>query len=398
MKKMLMLGGSHAEIPMIQAARKLGYYVITTGNQADGLGHPYGDEYINCDFSDKEAITELAKEQKVDAICSGCNDFAYLSAAYACEKLGLPGHDDYETALHIHHKDKYRSLADELGIITPKAYKCSSPEELAKACEGLSFPVIVKPVDLTGGKGMRRCENAEQVKEAFEAAMKATRERYVVVEEFITGTNHGFSAYIQDQKVTFFFADNEQYYHNPYLVSGASTPSDAPDQAMKQLCEDCEKIAGKLQLKDGILHIQFILKEDKTPIIIEVCRRAPGDLYIHLVELAKGIDYPRYIVGGEAGMKLPQPCPSDQEGYFVRHCIMADKEGVIEEVQIADEIAPYIKEQVLWYKKGHMIEDMLKYKAGIVFLYFPTEKEYRRYLERLPELIKIKLKDTNEMH
>lgn len=396
MKKMLMLGGSHAEIPMIQAAHKLGYYVITTGNQADGLGHPFGDEYINCDFSHKEAVTELAREQKVEAICSGCNDFAYLSAAYACEKLGLPGHDDYETALHIHHKDKYRSLADELGIATPKAYKCSSPEELIRSCEGLSFPVIVKPVDLTGGKGMRRCENAEQVKEAFEAAMKATRECYVVVEEFITGTNHGFSAYIQDKKVTFFFADNEQYYHNPYLVSGASTPSDAPEQAMKQLCEDCEKIAGKLQLKDGILHIQFILKEDKTPIIIEVCRRAPGDLYIHLVELAKGIDYPRYIVGGEAGMKLPQPCPSGQEGYFVRHCIMADKEGVIEEVQIDDEIAPYIKEQVLWYKKGHMIEDMLKYKAGIVFLYFPTEKEYRRYLERLPELIKIKLLDTDE--
>ena len=168
MKKMLMLGGSHAEIPMIQAARKLGYYVITTGNQADGLGHPFGDAYINCDFSNKEAITELAREQKVDAICSGCNDFAYLSAAYACEKLELPGHDDYETALRIHHKDKYRALADELGIVTPKAYKCSGSAKLSEACERLSFPVIVKPVDLTGGKGMQRCENKELVEEAYE--------------------------------------------------------------------------------------------------------------------------------------------------------------------------------------------------------------------------------------
>lgn len=396
MKKMLMLGGSHAEIPMIHAARKLGYYIITTGNQTDGLGHSFGDKYINCDFSDKEAITKLARKQGVDAICSGCNDFAYLSAAYACEKLGLPGHDSYGTALRIHHKDKYRLLAEELGIITPKAYKCANSGELMEICTELEFPVIVKPVDLTGGKGMKRCENAGQVKEAFVNAMAATREGYVVVEEFVTGTNHGFSAYIQNQRVTFFFADNEQYYHNPYLVSGASTPSDVPGEALEQLCGDCEKIAGKLQLKDGILHIQFILKENKTPVIIEACRRAPGDLYIRLVEMAAGIDYPGYIVAGEAGIELPVLHPVEYEGYYVRHCVMADGEGVIEKVRIADEIAPYIKEQMLWYKKGDVIGDMLKYKAGIVFLHFPTEKEYRRYLERLPKLIKIELLNGNK--
>lgn len=391
MKKMLMLGGSHGEIPMIRAAHKMGYYVITTGNQKDGMGHPLGDEYINCDFSDKEAIFKLAKEQKVDAICSGCNDFAYLSAAYACEKLGLPGHDNYETALQIHHKDKYRALAHRLGIAAPKAYRSSSRKELSEACKALNFPVIVKPVDLTGGKGMQKCDDPQQVEKAFENALMATRESYVVVEEYITGTNHGFSAYIQDRKVTFFFADNEQYYQNPYLVSGASTPSDVPKEAMMQLCTDCGKIAEKLQLKDGILHIQFILKEDRSPVIIEVCRRAPGDLYIHLVEMAAGIDYPEYIVAGEAGLKLPVPSPKKTAGYYVRHCVMADREGVIGEVQIADEIRPYIKEQMLWYKKGDIIEDMLKYKAGIIFLHFSTEKEYRYYLEKLTQLIKIVL-------
>ena len=106
MKKMLLLGGSHAEIPMIQAAKKMGYYVITSGNQVDGLGHPYGDKYVQADFSDKEAILQLAKKEQVDAICSGCNDFACLTAAYVAEKLGSPGHDSYENAIKIHHKDK----------------------------------------------------------------------------------------------------------------------------------------------------------------------------------------------------------------------------------------------------------------------------------------------------
>ena len=215
MKKMLMVGGSHAEIPLIEAAHKLGYEVITTGNQAEGLGHPYADAYVKCDFSDRDAIYRLAKEQKVDAICSGCNDFAYLSTAYACEKLGLPGHDTYETALMLHHKDRYRHLAKELGIRTPNAYRCRSLEEMIRSCGHMQFPVIVKPVDLTGGKGMMRCDGIGQLESAYENGMRVTRQSYLVAEEFVTGTNHGFSAYLQDRKVTFYFADNEQYYHNP---------------------------------------------------------------------------------------------------------------------------------------------------------------------------------------
>lgn len=392
MKRMLLLGGSHAEIPMIQVAKKMGYYVITTGNQTDGMGHAFADEYINCDFSNKDAIMALAEKQKVEAICSGCNDFAYLSAAYACEKLDLPGHDSYETAKKIHHKDQYRKLASELNIATPKAQRCKNVEEILLACKEMNFPVIVKPVDLTGGKGMRRCNTFEQVEEAFINAMSVTREEYVVVEEFVTGTNHGFSTFIQDGKVTFYFVDNEQYYHNPYLVSGASTPGDVPQKAISQLCGDCEKLAGNLGLKDGILHIQFILRKDNEPIIIEVCRRAPGDLYIHLVEMATGISYPEYIVAAEAGTKMPLPTFHKPDGFYVRHCVMADELGKIEAVYIDEEIKPYILEKFLWYKKGDNIEDILKYKAGIVFLHFKTENEYRNYLNRLTELIKIKIK------
>lgn len=391
MKKMLMVGGSHAEIPLIEAAHKLGYEVITTGNQAEGLGHPYADAYVKCDFSDRDAIYRLAKEQKVDAICSGCNDFAYLSTAYACEKLGLPGHDTYETALMLHHKDRYRHLAKELGIRTPNAYRCRSLEEMIRACGHMQFPVIVKPVDLTGGKGMMRCDGIGQLESAYENGMRVTRQSYLVAEEFVTGTNHGFSAYLQDRKVTFYFADNEQYYHNPYLVSGASAPGDIPTGALKQLCADCEKIAEKLQLTDGILHIQFVLREDGEPVIIEVCRRAPGDLYIHLVELVTGVDYPSCIVAAEAGIKIPALSLHNAEGYTVRHCIMADREGRVEEVRIEDEIRPYITEQMLWYRKGESIEDMLKYKAGIVFLHFDDEKTYRYYLPKLTELLTIKV-------
>ena len=163
-KKMLLLGGSHAEIPLIQAAQSLGWYVITTGNAREGLGHPYADKNVFADFSDKDAMLELARSEGVQAVCSGCNDFALLSTVYVCEKLGLPGHDSYAASLEIHHKDKYRALATRLGIPTPRAITIKVADtDSAEGCADfeaaiaqLTFPIIVKPVDLTGGKGIHR--------------------------------------------------------------------------------------------------------------------------------------------------------------------------------------------------------------------------------------------------
>ena len=153
-KKLLLLGGSHAEIPLIQAAHELGWYVITTGNNRDGLGHPYADKTVFADFSDKNAMLELASNEGVQAVCSGCNDFALLSTVYVCEKLGLPGHDSHTTSIELHHKDKYRALAKRLGIPRPQAItvkvaeKCSSEmrEDFDEAIANFSFPSSSNPL------------------------------------------------------------------------------------------------------------------------------------------------------------------------------------------------------------------------------------------------------------
>ena len=202
-KRLLILGGGHAEIPLIQAAQALGWYVITTGNDCKGLGHPYADRNVFADFSDKDAMFELARAEGVQAVCSGCNDFALLSTVYVCEKLGLPGHDSYATSLEIHHKDKYRALATRLSIPTPRALVIKKGDDFDAAIAQLSFPIIVKPVDLTGGKGIHRASTPEEALAAYKDACNRTRQDHIVVEEFVQGTNHGFSAMLVKGKVAF---------------------------------------------------------------------------------------------------------------------------------------------------------------------------------------------------
>ena len=392
-KKMLLLGGSHAEIPLIQAAQSLGWYVITTGNARDGLGHPYADKNVFADFSDKETMLELARAEGVSAVCSGCNDFALLSTVYVCEKLGLPGHDCFATSLEIHHKDKYRALATRLGIPTPRALVVRNAAEFETAIAQLTFPIIVKPVDLTGGKGIHRAANADEARTAYKDACSRTRQDHIVVEEFVQGTNHGFSAMLVKGKVAFAFADNEQYFVNKYLVSGANTPSTSSDKTLAMLREYSERIAQELRLVDGILHIQYIERADGTPFIIEICRRPPGDLYIKFVKYATGVNYPKFIVQAETGEDISGIADVSTQGFWLRHCIMAGPEiengSTVRDVTFAPEIQGNIVETFLWHKVGETIADKLIYKAGIVFFKFNTLAEMQDKTARMPDLARI---------
>ena len=392
-KKMLLLGGSHAEIPLIQAAQSLGWYVITTGNAREGLGHPYADKNVFADFSDKDAMLELARSEGVQAVCSGCNDFALLSTVYVCEKLGLPGHDSYAASLEIHHKDKYRALATRLGIPTPRALVVRSVTEFEAVITELAFPIIVKPVDLTGGKGIHRAATPEEARTAYKDACSRTRQDHIVVEEFVQGSNHGFSAMLVKGKVAFAFADNEQYFVNKYLVSGANTPSTTAVTGLAKLREYSERIARELNLVDGILHIQYIEQADGTPVIIEICRRPPGDLYIKFVKYATGIDYPKFIVLAETGEDISGIADVSTQGFWLRHCIMAGPEiengSTVRDVTFAPEIQGNIVEKFLWYKPGEVITDKLTYKAGIVFFKFGTLAEMQDKTARMTELAKI---------
>lgn len=410
MKRLLLLGGGHAEIPLIQAAQALGYYVITTGNAREGLGHPYADKNVFADFSDKDAMLELARSENVDAVCSGCNDFALLSTAYVCEKLRLPGHDSFETALQIHHKDKYRALAEKLGIATPRAVtvKTCADEAFARAVAPLTYPIIVKPVDLTGGKGILRANNLEEAIAAYKNACSRTREDHIVVEEFVEGSNHGFSAFLIGGKVAFWFADNEQYFLNKYMVSGANTPSTTAPAGIGQLVRDSEKLAAHLHLVDGILHIQYIERADGTPVIIEICRRAPGDLYIKFVKYATGVDYPKMIVSAEIGATVCVPetasssapevsssAPAARVKPFLRHCIMAEREGTVSDVVFSPEIQKNIVEKFLWFKSGENTGDPLYYKAGIVFLQFDSIAEMAEKTAKMTNYIRVEMSDPN---
>ncbi|MCR5126868.1 MAG: ATP-grasp domain-containing protein [Lachnospiraceae bacterium] len=390
MERVLITGGSHSEVPLIKALHRLGYEVISTGKDDGGLGHQLADHYEKGDYSDWEYVLGLAQKWDVCGIVSGCNDFAYLSTAYACAMLGLPGHDAPVIAGKLHHKNEFRKQCRQLGIQTPAFYTIESTVQLRELEHELQYPVIVKPTDLTGGKGVRKCDNFYEVEMAYQAAVVMTRAKEILIEEYVEGSNHGVSALLKNGKVCFAFFDNEEYYKNKYLVVGAYAPSDLTEEMKDGICRDIEKLAGSWKLKDGLFHCQCILKDHKNVYFIDPCRRSPGDLYLLLVEYATGCRYAENIVRAELGLEYDIQV-AEESRRIARECLMPDRNGVYQDLFIPKEYEERIVDKVLWGQKGFMIDDYLKYKVGILFLEFDSVEEEKRMLRELRDKIRLRM-------
>lgn len=378
-KKVLITGGGHAELPLIASAQSLGYYVISTGNNFNGPGHIASDAYVPGDFSDREFVLSLAKDLGVCGIISGCNDFAYLSTAYACEKLGLPGHDSYETSCHVHHKNEFRDAMESAGIRTPGKHRCEKVSDIDDAINEMGLPIVIKPVDLTGGKGVVVCNSCEQAKAAFENAIKITREGFIIAEEYIDGTNHGATCLIKNGKVVFHMEDREQYGSNKYLVAGAATPSLLPQSIIDELISQIEKVSQYLGLCDGLFHVQFIV-DKQGPVLIDPCRRTPGDLYILLAFYTTEVDYAMQIVRAELGLGIDDHYDM-AHNIIARECILPDKSGHIKNIIIDDEVTSHKVSSYVWAEIGDEVEDSMKYRGGIIVTKFASVEEQQRFLD-----------------
>jgi biotin carboxylase len=374
MKKLLILNGSHSDIPLILAAKNLGFYVITTGLIDNLPGHKFSHEYHKEDFSDKDAILNLATNLKIDGICSCANDFGALTAAYVAESLELPGHDSYEVALTLHHKDRFKEFANNNNVTTPSALSFSDISEAIESAAKYTFPLIVKPVDLTGGKGVTKVESKKNLKNAIIHAFEKSQKKRIVIENFIEGSLHSLTTFILKKKVVFTFSDNEYTYIDPFLITTSAAPAFNFESVKQFLIDEIESIASKLNVVDGIFHIQYIQLGNHVE-IIEATRRCSGDFYPYPVKYSTGLDWAEWIVKAEAGIDCSNFPIAKQKGFFGRHCVMSNKNGIIDDMIICDQIKPNIINEFRMWKKGDKVTNFSKEKFSVIFLKYESYDE-----------------------
>ena len=378
--KALLLCASHNDIYLIKSLRKLGYSIVAIGNIPNLPGQKYVDKYIQLDYSDKEKVLEFARGEKINAIVQCCNDFGVYTASYVAERMGLPGYDSYDVTLTLHNKDRFKKFANDNGILSVKSYFFENIDEAKMWFQNAQFPLIVKPTDCSAGNGIHKITKIDDVDVALQDAFNKSRAGKIVIERFITGTQHGFCTFIKNRKVVAHCSNNEYSIMNPYRVEIDTWPADNEEKYASTLIQQIEKIADLLQLKDGIFHLQYIV-ENGTPYIIEVMRRILGNMYGFPAGMVTGFDWDYWETRAKCGLSLSKlPFNTYQEGFFAYKTVLAEKNGIIESINVPPKYDRYIWNSFYLKQKGDLIKNYLTEPIGFLFMMFSSENEMRNVL------------------
>lgn len=386
MKKVLILGGSHRDIPLIKASQELGYFAITLGDRDYYIGHQYSDQAFKINFNDLKAVKKIIKEENIDYILPGCGEESYLNTVALSKELKIGNFDDLKTAKLVHNKWKFKEFCLENNISTPKGFFYKTNKNI----ENLTFPVVVKPTNLSGGRGVEIVNNQEELTLALNRANNLSNE--IFLEEFINGELIAYSVFIKNRKIIYGFTGKDDAYLNKYLISTAY-PISINDMTLNKLKKDIEKISRLLSLVDGMFHLQIIIK-NAIPYIIDVTRRIPGDLYPYLIEYCDKVEYSKAVVKSYIGENIENEFkPKELKSYVIRHCVMPNKNGIFKDIHID----PCLDNKVIYIlnlmSPDTRIDNFMYTQIAIIFIQLDQTSD--KILNNINNLIQPILSPTN---
>jgi len=395
-KKLLLLGGLKYLIPVIKEAKELGIYVITCDNIPDNYAHQYSDEYHNVSIIDANKVLALAKDLKIDGIMSFAVDPGVLTASYVAEKLGLPG-ISYEAAKILQNKALFREFLNKNGFNTPKARGFNSKNIDKDLLTDFNLPIIVKPVDSAGSKGVTRIDNIRDLDIAIKFAISNSFSGNYIIEEFIE--QKGFSSdsdcFSINGKMEFISFSNQRFdtkAKNPYTPSGFSWPSSLKAESQLLLKSELQRLADLLSLGTSIYNVEVRESIAGKPYIMEVSPRGGGNRIAEVLRYSTGINLIKNSVLAAIGQSNLDFRQIDYNGYWAEIILHTNIKGIFKGL----EIDKYLRknnliEVDLWARNGDLVEEFsgANNSLGTLILRFETQGQLEEFFDNSDRLIKV---------
>ncbi|MBR3307231.1 MAG: ATP-grasp domain-containing protein [Lachnospiraceae bacterium] len=400
MKKLMILGGSRYAIPVIKKAHELGLYVITCDYLPDNIAHKYSDEFCDISIIEKEKVLTAAKDRKIDGIISFACDPGVVTAAYVAEKMNLPFQGPYDSVCVLQDKGRFRGFLTENDFNCPHAGSYKKIEEALTDIDVYNWPVIVKPTDSAGSKGVTRVENPKGLEKAIQIAIKESHNGEYLVEDFLTfdGYHSSADAFTIDGKLVFICYSDQLFdpeADNPYTPAYIIWPSTMKKKHQNALSSDIQRLMSTLDMKTGIYNIETCVSGDK-PYIMEVSPRGGGCKIAELQQMAYGVDLIENEIRMAVGMDVKDIPQSGCDGHWCEMIVHAGRgqSGVLESVTVDEDIKKkYLKVIDLSVKPGDYVYPFTgaNRALGDMFFRFSTRDELREIMSKSKEWLHINL-------
>ena len=399
MKKILLLGGSAQQLVAIRAAKELGYYTVVMDYLPDNPGQYEADKFYGESTTDVEAVYRIAKEEHVNGILAYASDPAALPAAIVAERLGLPTNPAKSVEI-LGLKYPWREFLQANGFACPKhhSFHPETPiSEIKEKAKDFTFPLVVKPTDSSGSKGVTMLEDWNGLENAIRWANEYSRNKVLLIEEYI---QRGFPSvvggdiFVWDGKVVL-YGEMEclrDMHNSPLIPIGEKKPLQVSQVQKEHIYSELQRVVTALDIRFGELNIEIILDKDDNVHFLELGPRAGGNMIPIQLSDAFEIDLVKANVQAAMGEKpdfLSHPVNA-LPGCYMHYVLHSYIAGTFEGIAIDEQIAKNVYRQVIYKNPGDNVEvfDGAGKALGIIFLHFDTVEEMEDFCEQHDRLIK----------
>jgi len=396
MKKLMLLGGLRYLIPVIKAAKKMGHHVITCDYLSDNTAHQYSDEYHNVSIIDKEAVLDLAKELEIDGIMSFAVDPGVTTAAYVSEKLNLPCAGPYESIKILQNKGLFREFSEKHNFNVPKSRSYSSVNRAVQDFDFFELPVIVKPVDSAGSKGVTKVSQKTELKNAIEIAILNSPSATFIVEDFLE--SKGFSSdtdcFSVDGKFEFMSFSSQRFDKNspnPYTPSAISWPSIISTKNQEYLSSELQRLIQLLDMKTSLYNIEVREATDGKAYIMEVSPRGGGNRLSEMLHYATGTDLISNAVKAALGDNVQKINPVEYEGNWAEIILYSNQSGTFKALKMDPNLKKNVVEIDLWVEKGDQVNAFTgaNEAVGTLVLKFETQNALETIVSKYSDHVEV---------
>ena len=400
MKKILLLGGSAQQLVAIRAAKQLGYYTVLCDYLPDNPGQYEADKFYGVSTTDVEAVYTIAKAEQVSGILAYASDPAALPAAIVAGRLGLPTNSAKSVEI-LGLKYPWRKFLHDNGFACPKfhSFNPQAPiDEIKETVKDFTFPVVVKPTDSSGSKGVSRLDNWNGLENAIRWADEYSRNKILLVEEFIErGYPYviGGDVFVWDGKIVLYGEMDclRDSLRSPLIPIGKKKPSGLNKKQEEIVHRELQRVVTALSIRFGEMNIEILLDKDDNVHFLELGPRAGGNMIPIQLSDAFGIDLVKANVQAAMGVKpdFVGKSVNALPGCYMHYVLHSYEGGTFGGIEIDESIKKNVYREVIYKKPGDIVEvfDGAGKALGIVFLHFDTVEQMNRCCSKMENLIKI---------
>lgn len=381
MKKLAIIGASYLQEPLIEKAKSLAIETHVFAWACGDVGEIKADYFYPISIIEKDLILEKCKEIGIDGICSIASDLATITVNYVANKMGLVGNSNECVNLSTN-KHKMREAFAQNGDPSPKSYQVSGLEDLAE--KKLVFPIIVKPTDRSGSRGITKLDSIEGLKEAIVYAKDQGFEKKVLVEEFVKGKEYSVEC-ISWKGKHFLLAITEKFTTGSpsFIETGHIEPANILEETKCDVKNIVFHALDSLKIENGASHSELKIDNKGRISIIEIGARMGGDcIGSHLVEISTGIDFLKAVIDIALGNKPDLKPKYETNCAGIRYIFSNEDIKVLQELKAKH--PEYLLEEIVATNVSGIVSDSSS-RFGMFIIKAKNQEDVRMYMPEQQE-------------